>query len=1154
MSSSDRQNRLLANQDWKRIYQSFRNAEFQSYDFDTLRRTMIAYLRENYPEDFNDYVESSEYLALIDMIAYLGQNFSFRVDLNARENYLELAERRESVLRLARLLSYNAKRNRAANGLLKLDSLSTTEAVLDANNLNLQNQTIIWNDPANSGWREQFELVLNAALPENGRLGNPVKTDTINGIPTEKYRFAANNTEPPVYQFSKTIDGRTNSYEIVSTDFESDSLLEEPPLPNNSLAFLFRDDGQGPGSSNTGYFSHFRQGSLDFGDFSITNPSTSETVAIDTKDINETDVWLYSLNDNNSEIELWTRVDAVEGNNVIYNSLSKDIRNIYSTLTRVEDRISLVFSDGVFGNLPQGSFRLYYRSSANSRIIITPEDMRNITVRIPYTSKQGKSESLTLTYSLKYTVSNGTPSESLESIKQNAPATYYTQNRMVTAEDYQILPLALSQEIIKAKSVNRTSSGISRYFDLLDATGKYSNTNIFGSDGVLYKDYSETKEKFSFRTLTDIEGEILNTIEPIFVRENLKNFYLSEYPRVNLFDLNQTWNQETTSTNQSTGFFTNINDVRAQLGSFTASNMRFVRPGSLLKFVAPEGFYFLDDKLVAGEPDSRGGSTYKWTKVVGVARDGTELQEGDTGPVVLNDIIPTTARLSEAILLLPRRFTNEVRQQVIDQIFAYNTFGVRFDRNDGEWKVVTQNNLDTVSDFSIGKTGDISGENLDASWLLLFQTNGVSYTVTYRGLKYIFESEKEVRFYFNSADKTVDPVTGKTVKDTITLLSVNPQPNSVQPFNSDFDWQITSEYRDKEGYVNSKKLEIGFFDSDDDGVVDDPELFDIIVDDTENPLDKYVVLERQVSNDGVLDYVYSPAVTESIKIFNSKDDLQEVALSQYENGQLFYFVEENIFEEFNKTLMQLNLSTFYRAKQGRADLKFQYQHSADQNQRIDPSASNIIDTYLLTREYDAEFRDWLSGARDAQPLPPSSDNLFVSYGTQLNSIKTVSDEIIYHPVKYKVLFGNKAPADLQAQFKIVKNPDLVLNDNELKSRVIAAINRFFALDNWDFGDRFFFSELSLYVMRELSPDLVTFVIVPAQADQSFGSLYEIKSESDEIFISGATVNDIDLIDEITAERLSASGKVITQSSSANVGIQSTDYSMSTTGGLDTYGR
>ena len=39
MSSTDRQNRLLVAEDWKRVYQSYRNADFQSYDFDNLRRT-----------------------------------------------------------------------------------------------------------------------------------------------------------------------------------------------------------------------------------------------------------------------------------------------------------------------------------------------------------------------------------------------------------------------------------------------------------------------------------------------------------------------------------------------------------------------------------------------------------------------------------------------------------------------------------------------------------------------------------------------------------------------------------------------------------------------------------------------------------------------------------------------------------------------------------------------------------------------------------------------------------------------------------------------------------------------------------------------------------------------------------------------------------
>jgi len=164
MSATDRQNRLLVAEDWKKIYQTFRNADFQSYDFENLRRTMINYIRQNYPEDFNDYIESSEYLALIDLIAFLGQSIAFRVDLNARENFLELAERRESVLRLARMLSYNAKRNIAGSGLLKFATVSTTQAIIDSNGRNLANQTITWNDPANVNWYDQFIKVINASF------------------------------------------------------------------------------------------------------------------------------------------------------------------------------------------------------------------------------------------------------------------------------------------------------------------------------------------------------------------------------------------------------------------------------------------------------------------------------------------------------------------------------------------------------------------------------------------------------------------------------------------------------------------------------------------------------------------------------------------------------------------------------------------------------------------------------------------------------------------------------------------------------------------------------------------------------------------------------------------------------------------------------
>jgi uncharacterized membrane protein YgcG len=181
-------------------------------------------------------------------------------------------------------------------------------------------------------------------------------------------------------------------------------------------------------------------------------------------------------------------------------------------------------------------------------------------------------------------------------------------------------------------------------------------------------------------------------------------------------------------------------------------------------------------------------------------------------------------------------------------------------------------------------------------------------------------------------------------------------------------------------------------------------------------------------------------------------------------------------------------------------------------------------------------------------LPPSSDQLYYNYGAELNKIKSISDEVVYHPVKYKPLFGPKADEALQATFKIVKNPDVVVNDNDVKTRVINAINQFFALDNWEFGEAFYFTELATYIMNSLTPDIVNVVIVPKSDNQAFGSLFEIKAESDEIFISSATVADVEIIDAITASKIKATGNVVSSSVTPNAGVQSSTLSSSTQSG------
>ena len=1162
MSSNDRQSRLLVAEDWKRIYQSFRNADFQSYDFDNLRRTMINYLRQNYPEDFNDYIESSEYLALIDMIAFLGQNLSFRVDLNARENFLETAERRESVLRLARMLSYNPRRNQAANGLLKFDTIKTTENILDSNGLNMAGITVKWNDQTNTNFFEQFVKIMNSALPLSNSIGNPLKSALIADVQTQKYRLNATNTGQAIYPFTKRIEGVGTRFEVVSTDISGESILEEAPLPGNSPAFLFRDDGQGAGSNNTGFFMHFRQGKLETGNFSVTNPTPNQAVQIDAENINDSDVWLFAVNSAGFDNNEWTKIDSTEGNNVIYNSLFNKTRDVFAVTTRIGDRINLNFSDGVFGNLPAGDFRSYYRTSNNLRSVITPGAINTVSIEIPYQSRNGSAQVLTVGLKLNYTISNGTASETNAEIKQNAPATYYTQNRLITGEDYNIGPLAISQDIIKTKSSNRISSGISRFFDLKDASGKYSNTSLFADDGVLYKEEFIEKQTFTFATQTDIEGVIYNTIESILDSVNTQNFYYAKYPKIIVSDLNAIWSQSSTTTNQTLGLFNNVDGNAYTVGTFTANSLRLLEAGTLLKFAAPAGQHFMPDGTLMTDGAGTahlGKTSYKWSKVVSVSGNGTIINEDGIAPIALNDVIPTGAILEQVIPNFSKVLINDIKTQLIDQAFEYKDFALRYDQYNRQWKIVLDEDINTLSAFATGKAGDATGENLDASWILYFKTDGEKYTITYRNLRYVMESADEIRFFFDAADKIYDPKTGQIVRDKIDILNINRKPGELTPFTRDFNWTITDAYRDTEGYLDSRKIQVQFIDLDDDGVIDDPDIFEQIVGEDDVAIatvDKIIFQKKYTTTDGVEDFKYFANTTAEIIVVQN-----EAVIAPYSSrieGQIFYLINEGIFRKLNKALNNTVINTDYKAYFGRADLKFHYIHVADSGYRIDPSASNIIDTYVLSKSYDTQVKQFIAGSRAVRPMPPSNDELFRSYGGEINKIKSISDEVIYHPAKYKILFGDKATPDLQVKFKIVKNTSMVINDNELKSNIIEAINAFFDIENWDFGETFYFQELSAYIINQLSPKLVSILIVPRQTTQSFGSLFEIKSEPDEIFASAARVSDIETIDQLTATNLQASGAIInTVSTQITSGITSsvstaTNTNTNSTGGGYSY--
>jgi len=1180
-------NKLLITEDWTKIYQSFKNADFKSYDFDTLRRVMISYLRENYPEDFNDYVDSSEFIALIDLIAYLGQNLSFRIDLNARENFLETAQRKDSVLRLAQLVSYNAKRNTPASGFLKITAVSTTDNISDSNNVNLANQIIGWNDPSNSNWYQQFITVMNSAMPSGEAFGQPVDAATIDGVASEQYRINSSNTGVPIYQFNKSVNGTDMNFEIVSSAFKNKAYIyEETPYPGRPMSLVWKNDNQGAGSSNTGFFMFFKQGSMSSSNFTVDRPVANEIVGINVVDINNTDVWLWQLTPSGSYSTEWTKVDSTVGNNIIYNSLNKDTRTVYAVSTRINDQIDLNFADGSFGDLPKGAFQIFYRQSNGLAYTIPPESMNGILIKLPYINKSGQQHTLSVTMSLQYSVNNSAAAESINQIKQRAPQNYYLQDRMITGEDYNIGPIAVASNILKVKSINRQSSGISKYFDLKDVTGKYSQVDIYAQDGILYKEDKQNSFTFTFNNRNEAFGVLKSRIEPIISSPETKNFYIDKFSRPDLSNINIEWILGQTESNQVRGYFADITNsvivnhnvvstYPVQVGSFSSSNTQYITAGALIKFVPPAGYYFLPNGRLTAVADAT-TKTYLWSKVAKVSGDGANSGAGflndGTGPVILTGYIPQEAIAVEVIPNLVTTFTFALENEIVNQMMGKNNFGLAFDSQTRQWYIVVDTNINLNSEFNLIYQGDTTNTNIDSSWQVAFQWTGKNYIAYYRQTNYVFESQAQTGFFVDDRKVNFDYVTNTLIKDQITVLGVNAAPNlgntwhngtvdpalnaslvanngdfyintnsnqvfrrlldkwisfdsgqTVNELGKDFYWQIDSSVVENDGFIEPKKVLVSFYDARSDGQIDDPDSFERITDSSmpsvQNQgqfLGNFVYFERSADGSRY-------ALTDATQ-FIPVPDATYVTEVQRIDGQLFYFYTANVIKKWLASAGDYVLQPQYFARPGRSGLKFQYTHNSAETNRIDPAKTNIIDLYILTTGYDIAYRQWLNGLVSIEPLPPTPSSLEDTYSQYLEPIKSISDSLVYHTASYKILFGEKASANLQATFRAVKNPARPVSDNDLKTRIIYAINSFFSLENWDFGQTFHFSELSTYVMNLLTPDITNFIIVPNNGS-SFGALFEVASQSNEIFVNGATVNDIEIISAVTPSQLNATGLV-----------------------------
>ena len=92
-----------------------KTVQYLNRDFDSLKAQLVNFAKTYYPNTYNDFSESSPGMMLIEMSSYVGDVLSFYIDNQIQENFLQFAKQRKNLLALAYNFGYRPKISSAAS-------------------------------------------------------------------------------------------------------------------------------------------------------------------------------------------------------------------------------------------------------------------------------------------------------------------------------------------------------------------------------------------------------------------------------------------------------------------------------------------------------------------------------------------------------------------------------------------------------------------------------------------------------------------------------------------------------------------------------------------------------------------------------------------------------------------------------------------------------------------------------------------------------------------------------------------------------------------------------------------------------------------------------------------------------------------------------
>ena len=243
--------------------------KYISKDYNSFKSQLIEFARTYFPNNFNDFSEGNPGMMFLEMAAYVGDILSFYTDTQIQETFLTLAQDRENLYNMAYALGYKPKSTSAASVTLEISQLVPSKLVnsvyvedydyalrikKDSTFVSEEGPTFRIIEDANFNYSSSFNPT-TSSIHQMDASGNPEyyiltkRVQATSGV-TKVKKFNIGNPErfksltlfdPNIIQIESIIDSDGNEYEEVDylaqdTKFEevSNTSYNDPHLGSHS--------------------------------------------------------------------------------------------------------------------------------------------------------------------------------------------------------------------------------------------------------------------------------------------------------------------------------------------------------------------------------------------------------------------------------------------------------------------------------------------------------------------------------------------------------------------------------------------------------------------------------------------------------------------------------------------------------------------------------------------------------------------------------------------------------------------------------------------------------------------------------------------------------------------------------------------------------